>query len=52
VPHRAFNNDTEQARDSIRKLATLGPSAVWPGHCNPVTGDVTGQLERAANSPA
>jgi len=48
VPHPAFNIDTEQARDSIRKLATLGPQLVWAGHADPVTGDVRSQLERAA----
>jgi glyoxylase-like metal-dependent hydrolase (beta-lactamase superfamily II) len=48
VPHPAFNQDTEQARASIRKLAALHPSAVWPGHADPVTGDVDAQLERAA----
>jgi len=52
VPHPAFNQDTEQARESIRKLAALGPSAVWPGHANPVTGDVGAQLEQAAAAPA
>jgi glyoxylase-like metal-dependent hydrolase (beta-lactamase superfamily II)/predicted ester cyclase len=52
VPHRAFNVDTERARASIRKLAQLNPSAAWAGHTKPVTGDVVGQLERAANSPA
>ncbi len=36
------------ARDSIRKLAALDPSAVWPGHADPVTEDVAAQLERAA----
>jgi hydroxyacylglutathione hydrolase len=49
VPHRAFNKDTEQARASIRKLAELDPAAVWPGHANPVTGDVRDQLVRAAD---
>jgi glyoxylase-like metal-dependent hydrolase (beta-lactamase superfamily II)/predicted ester cyclase len=49
VPHRAFNQDTEQARASIRKIAALEPSAAWPGHAEPVTGDVRAQLERAAN---
>ena len=49
VPHRAFNLDTEQARASIRKLAALGPSAAWPGHAEPLTGDVAAQLERAAD---
>jgi hydroxyacylglutathione hydrolase len=48
VPHRAFNIDTEQARDSIRKLATLEPSVAWAGHADPVRGDVAGQLNRVA----
>lgn len=48
VPHPAFNYDTERARHSIRKLAALHPASVWPGHTDPVTGDVAGQLERAA----
>jgi steroid delta-isomerase-like uncharacterized protein len=52
VPHAAFNADTEQARDSIRKLAALDPAAAWPGHLGPVTGDVRSQLERAAAAPA
>ena len=52
VPHRAFNIDTEQARASIRKLADLAPSAAWPGHADPVTGDVVDQLHRAAAAPA
>jgi glyoxylase-like metal-dependent hydrolase (beta-lactamase superfamily II) len=47
-PHEAFNEDTEQARASIRKLAALDPSAAWPGHADALTGDVRGQLERAA----
>ena len=38
VPHQAFNKDTEQARDSIRKLASLEPRAVWPGHADPMVG--------------
>jgi len=50
VPHPAFNQDTDRARTSIRKLATLDPSAVWPGHTDPVTGDVAAQLERAATA--
>jgi glyoxylase-like metal-dependent hydrolase (beta-lactamase superfamily II) len=52
VPHPAFNQDTEQARDSIRKLAALNPSAAWAGHANPVTGETRSQLEQAAASPA
>jgi steroid delta-isomerase-like uncharacterized protein len=50
VPHAAFNVDSEQARASIRKLAGLEPSAAWAGHTEPVTGDVRGQLERAASA--
>jgi len=49
VAHPAFNADTEQARASIRKLAALTPTAAWPGHAEPLTGDVAAQLERAAN---
>jgi hydroxyacylglutathione hydrolase len=49
VAHRAFNKDTEQARESIRKLAALDLTAAWPGHGDPVVGDVKGQLLRAAD---
>jgi glyoxylase-like metal-dependent hydrolase (beta-lactamase superfamily II)/predicted ester cyclase len=48
VPHPAFDEDVEQARASIRKLAALEPSAAWAGHADPVTGDVRAQLEQAA----
>lgn len=48
VPHPAFNISTEQAAQSIRKLAALQPSAAWAGHADPVTGDVVAQLEPAA----
>jgi hydroxyacylglutathione hydrolase len=51
VPHAAFNEDTEQARYSIRKLAALEPSAAWAGHADPVTGAVRSELERAAAAP-
>jgi glyoxylase-like metal-dependent hydrolase (beta-lactamase superfamily II)/ketosteroid isomerase-like protein len=50
VPHPAFNQDGEQARASIRKLAALRPGAVWAGHSDPVTGDVAGALARAAEA--
>jgi len=50
VPHPAFNLDTAQARESIRKLASLGPSAVWFGHGQPVQADVVTQLHRAATA--
>jgi steroid delta-isomerase-like uncharacterized protein len=48
VPLDAFNYDTEQARASIRKLAAMEPASAWPGHAEPLTGDVRGQLEAAA----
>jgi glyoxylase-like metal-dependent hydrolase (beta-lactamase superfamily II)/predicted ester cyclase len=48
IPHPAFDESTEAASESIRKLAALGPAVVWPGHCDAVTGDVIGQLEAAA----
>lgn len=48
VPHSAFNESTEQAAESIRKLAALEPSAAWPGHAEPVTGEVVKQLHQAA----
>ncbi len=51
LPHPAFDVDIEQARASIRKLADLGPSVVWAGHADPVTGDVVGQLRQAAATP-
>ena len=50
MPHAAFNLDTEQARASIRKLAAMEPAAAWAGHAQPLTGDVRGQLERAADT--
>ncbi len=50
VPFEVYSYDTEQARASIRKLAALEPAAAWPGHAKPATGDVRGQLERAANA--
>jgi glyoxylase-like metal-dependent hydrolase (beta-lactamase superfamily II) len=31
-PPDAFNDDSEQNRASIRKLAALGPSLILPGH--------------------
>ena len=48
LPISGYNLDHEQARASLRKLAALGPAAAHPGHAKAVTGDVRGQLERAA----
>jgi hydroxyacylglutathione hydrolase len=50
VPERMFNYDTAQAQASIRKLAEMEPAAAWPGHANPVTGDVRSQLLAAADT--
>ena len=50
VPASTYNYDTEEARASIRKLAELEPAAAW-GHAKPVTGDVRGQLLKAAGQP-
>jgi glyoxylase-like metal-dependent hydrolase (beta-lactamase superfamily II)/predicted ester cyclase len=51
VPHPAFNYDTAQARESIRKLAALDPAMAWAGHTKPVSGaDVELQLQRAASA--
>ncbi|MDE3131415.1 MAG: ester cyclase [Acidobacteriota bacterium] len=51
VPHPAFNLDTNQARESIRRLAGIGPRVAWPGHAKPVSGDdVELQLQRAASA--
>jgi glyoxylase-like metal-dependent hydrolase (beta-lactamase superfamily II)/predicted ester cyclase len=51
MPHPAFNEDTDQARASIRKLAALDPRAVWAGHADPLTGSgIRSELERVADS--
>jgi steroid delta-isomerase-like uncharacterized protein len=52
LPHPAFNEDTERARASVRKLAQLDPAVVWTGHAGAVTGDVAAALDRAAAAPA
>lgn len=49
VPLAAYNLDSAQARRSVRKLAELRPSVVFPGHLGPLAGpDVVHQLEAAA----
>lgn len=50
LPERVYNYDTEQARESMRKLAALEPAAAWPGHAEALTGDVRRQLEAAAKA--
>lgn len=50
VPLDAYNFDPAQARESIRKLAALGPRRAFPGHLGPLEGpDVVEQLEAAAS---
>ncbi len=50
LPMLLYNFNSEQARASLRKLAALEPAAAWPGHAKPATGDVRGQLLRAADA--
>ncbi len=50
VPAQTYNYDTDQARSSMRKLAEMEPAAAWPGHAHPTTGDVRGQLLKAAGA--
>ena len=50
VPLAAFNLDTRQARQSILRLADLEPAIALPGHAGALTGDVRGQLRRAAQA--
>jgi len=50
VPHVAFNQDTERARESIRKLAAMEPATAWAGHAEPLRGDVRSQLESIAGA--
>jgi hydroxyacylglutathione hydrolase len=48
IPHPYFTQDVRQARESLLRLAAFDLRAAWPGHADPVVGDVRGQLERAA----
>jgi hypothetical protein len=50
VPAETYNYDTSVARESMRKLAQMEPAAAWPGHAHPATGDVRGQLLKAAGA--
>jgi len=51
LPDDLYNYDTEQARASLRKLAAIEPAVAWPGHAGSLSGDVRGELERAAEAP-
>jgi hydroxyacylglutathione hydrolase len=50
IPHVAFNLDNDELRRSLVKLAALEPRTAWPGHADPLRGDVRAQLERVAES--
>jgi glyoxylase-like metal-dependent hydrolase (beta-lactamase superfamily II) len=50
IPHVAYNQDTDELRASLLKLAALDAAAAWPGHADPVTGDVRSILEKVAKS--
>ena len=50
VPMEIYNFDTEQARASMRKLAEMEPAAAWPGHAQPLVGDVRSTLLAAADA--
>lgn len=48
TPGPAWSWDVEQARLSLRRLATFDISIAWPGHGEPITGDVAEALIAAA----
>jgi hydroxyacylglutathione hydrolase len=50
MPPAPVRPDPDAARTSIRRIAAMDPSAVWLGHYGPLTGNVRGQLETAAQS--
>lgn len=55
VPNDAFNQDTAQAAESVRKLAALGARIIAPGHEHPLVGEpeeLRVQLEAAADAVA
>ena len=52
VPHPVWAHDYEQSIESVRKLAALGATTIWPGHEHAVEGtveEVRAVLERAAD---
>jgi glyoxylase-like metal-dependent hydrolase (beta-lactamase superfamily II) len=52
VPNRVFNQDHDQAIESLRKLAALEPRIVAAGHSEPMSGEPAEMrmlLEQAAN---
>ncbi len=52
LPLDAYNQDTAQARESLRRLADLDPRTIVPGHLGPLRGtDLGDRLRRAADAP-
>lgn len=49
APLSAFSQDDDLARASMRKVADLRPAQAWPGHADPIVGDVAEKLRRAAD---
>ena len=55
VPHPVWARDYEQSIESVRKLAALGATTVWPGHEHALEGteeEVRAKLIRAADRAA
>ena len=50
VPHPASTRTPSRRELRYGSSRRSRPSIAWPGHANPVTGDVVGQLERAASA--
>ena len=48
LPGAAWSWDVEQSADSLRRLAELDLSVAWPGHGEPIRGDIAATLARAA----
>jgi hydroxyacylglutathione hydrolase len=55
VPHPVWAHDYQRSIESVRKLASLGATTIWPGHEDAVEGtaeEVRAVLERAADRAA
>jgi hydroxyacylglutathione hydrolase len=52
LPSAAWSWDVERSADSLRRLASLDLSVAWPGHGEPVRGNLAAQLEHAVESRA
>jgi glyoxylase-like metal-dependent hydrolase (beta-lactamase superfamily II) len=45
IPHQAFNLDTEGAKASALKLASIGPKRAWLGHADGIERDLVDVLD-------